>query len=171
MNKPKLVYIEDQCRRYTFDAKKVKTFVSNHIEVNDVILNLFAGKHMFKHTGAKEIRVDSDITMPSLNYSMPAEKALIKLKKLKRKFDVIIYDPPWNERKSKEFYGGRYIGKFTKLKEDIVSVLKLDGCIISCGYHITEFGKKRGFRLERIAVVNPFGEIRPYFISIERKID
>ena len=169
MNNPKMIYIEDQCRRYTFDAKKVKNFISKTIEFNNVVLNLFAGKHTFKSTGAKEIRVDSDITMPSLNYAMTAEKALVKLKKLKRKFDIIIYDPPWNERKSKEFYEGRYIGKFTKLKEDIVSVLKPNGKIISCGYHITEFGKKRGFEIEKLAVVNPFGEIRPYFISIERK--
>ena len=82
---------------------------------------------------------------------------------------TFIFDPPWNARKAREKYEGRYIGKFTKLKEDIVKLLNPRGKIISAGYKISYFGKKRGFNLEKVLVVNPGGDINPFFIVVERK--
>lgn len=83
-------------------------------------------------------------------------------------FDTIIFDPPWNARKAREKYEGRYIGKFTKLKEDIVKLLNPGGKIISAGYKISYFGKKRGFTLDKVLVVNSGGDINPFFISVEK---
>lgn len=163
---PELFYIEDGCHKYTFDAKKVKAFVKDNLE-GEKILNLFAGKNIIHYSS---VRVDLDPKAPRLTHNIGAEDFLVQAIDKDWKFDTIIYDPPWNERKSKEFYEGRFIGRFTKLKNAIVDILEPNGIVISVGYEITNFGKLRGMQLEKMATVNPSGEIRPYFISIERKI-
>ena len=163
-NIPELSYIEDGCYKWTFDAKKVKKFVENNCQGK--VLNLFAGKNRLS---VNEVRVDiSDEFFPG--FDIGAEEFIKMAKEEGWKFDTIIYDPPWNERKSKEFYDGNYIGKFTKLKNGIVSLLKQSGIIISLGYEITNFGKSRGMLLIKLLIVNPKGEIRPYFASIEKQI-
>lgn len=163
-NNPTIHYIEDGCFKYTFEAKKVKIIVEKHCVGN--ILNLFAGKTKLNVT---EIRVDiSNEFEPDFN--MDAKDYIRYAIKENHKYDSIIYDPPWNERKSKEFYNGKYIGKFTKLKDGIVSLLKYNGRIISAGYEISNFGKKRNMEIKKIYTINPFGEIRPYFISIEKLV-
>lgn len=163
-NRPQMVYLEDQCFSYTFDAKKVKKIVESHCKGK--VLNLFAGKNKLS---VEETRVDlSDEFKPDFN--MNAEDYLNYVLSKGFTFDTIIYDPPWNERKSKEFYNGNYIGKFTKLKDNIVKILTEKGIIISVGYEISNFGKKRLMEVKTVYTVNPFGEIRPYFISIEKKV-
>lgn len=158
-----LVYIEDNCFRWTFKAKKVKKFVEE--QCRGPTLNLFAGKIRLD---IDELRVDIlDDYDPDI--CMDAEDFISRAKHPYANYDTIIYDPPWNERKSKELFNGKYIGKFTKMKDDIVALLNPNGQIISLGYTITNFGKKRGMHLKELAIVNPHGEIRPYFISIEEK--
>jgi len=165
-NNPKIFYIEDQCFRWTFQAKKVRKIVEKHCKEGQV-LNLFAGKTLLN---VDDLRVDlSNEYNPDMNIS--AEDAINLLNKHNRKFNTIIYDPPWNERKAKEFYNGNYIGKFTKLKDGVVSLLEDKGIIISAGYEITNFGRIRNMKLTKIFVINPYGEIRPYFITIEKKIN
>jgi len=160
---PEISYISASCYKWTFSAYKIKKFVENNCKGE--VLNLFAGKNRLR---VKESRVDvSNEFYP--DYCMSAND-FIKLARTKNlRYDTIIWDPPWNERKAKEFYDGKYIGKFTKLKDRVISLLNDYGIIISLGYEITNFGKWRGMDLVRVAVVNPKGEIRPYFISIEKK--
>lgn len=164
--KTELKLINDICVKYTFDAKKVKEYVVSNCEKKT--LNLFAGMNVLATDGIDETRIDLDVDMPDLDFNCSAEVFINSY--IGDKFDTIIYDPPWNERKAKEFYEGRYIGRFQKLKEGIVRQLKLGGIIISAGYEITNFGKKRGFEQEKLLIVNSHGEIRPYFISIERHV-
>lgn len=157
-----IYYVEDNCFAWTFEAKKVKKIVED--ECLGKVLNLFAGKYRLD---IPETRVDispefcPDVVMDAEDF----------IKTTQLRFDTIIYDPPWNERKSKEFYNGHQIGKFTKLKTAITLLLNTHGKIISIGYEITNFGKSRNMMLETVYVVNPKGEIRPYFISIERQIN
>lgn len=163
MMKERIDLIEDGCFKWTFDAKKVKRFVE--IFSHGDVLNLFAGKNRLN---IPETRVDiSNEFKPDFNQD--AESFLKEAIQKNWNYDTIIYDPPWNERKSKELYKGRYVGKFTKLKDDIVRLLADNGLVISIGYTITNFGGKRGMELIKLAVVNPKGEIRPYFISLEMK--
>lgn len=159
--------IRANCFAYTFGDPKLMKIVKSMVE-GPRILNLFAGKNTVHRL---EVRVDSDPEMPNLHFTGTAKKFLNMMKRKLVIFNTIIYDPPWNERKSKEFYGGRHIGKFTRLKDDIVSVLDASGIIISAGYEIDNFGKGRGMKLEEVLVVNPSGEIRPFFITVERKVD
>jgi len=160
---PEIIYMAAGCSRWTFDVNKVRRFVEKNCKGS--VLNLYAGKNRLS---VNEIRVDiSNGFKPDYHMS---DEIFIKLSvKENLRFDTIIYDPPWNERKSKEFYDGNYIGKFTKVKNNLVSLLNESGVIISLGYEITNFGRWRGMELIKIAVIDPKGEIRPYFISIEKK--
>ena len=158
----KITYMEANCYKYTFDDPKIRAWVTDRCEGD--VLNLFAGQNI---VSPREVRVDVDANMPKLHYKMSAEKYLDEMC---WDFDTIIYDPPWNERKAKELYNGNYIGKFTKLKNQIVGNLNYNGKIISAGYEITNFGEKRGLQLEELLIVNPKGEIRPFFVSIERRL-
>lgn len=164
-NNPEVYYLEDGCYKWTFDAKKVKKVVENNCK-GDVI-NLFAGKNKLHLPNLpEETRVDvSDEFRPDFN--IKAEHFIKFALKNNIRCDTIVYDPPWNERKSKEFYEGHYIGKFTKLKNNLIKILNPKGIIISVGYEISNFGKNRMMTVDKLYVVNPFGEIRPYFISIE----
>lgn len=163
-NNPEMFYIEDGCYSWTFDAPKVKEVVESLC--NGKTLNLFAGKNKLD---IDEVRVDlSNEFKP--DYNMNAQDYLQFALDNNWIYDNIVYDPPWNKRKSKEFYNGNYIGQFTKLKNNIAKILKLHGQIISIGYELSNFGKSRGFELSKVYVINSFGEIRPYFISVETKI-
>lgn len=171
---PEIYYIEDNCFRWTFEAKKVKKIVEENCAKEGKVLNLFAGK---THLDVDEIRVDSDNEF-SPDFNCPAEDFIDLAKRNKQTYPTIIYDPPWNARKSKEFYKGKKarnktskIGTFTILKDDIVLLLSRGGNIISLGYEITNFGHSRNMKLEKMYVINPKGEIRPYFISVERQIN
>lgn len=165
MNDPNLFYIEGGLYKYTFQEAKVKAVVEEECrEFNSEVLNLFAGKHRLDVED--EFRVDlSDEFEPD-----HCGDAMGFLKDAGNdKWDCMVYDPPFNERKSKEFYEGRRVGKYTKMKDSIVQCLNPGGKIVGLGHEISNFGKGRGMEVESLYVVNPFGEIRPYFISVERK--
>ena len=160
---PRLHYTPAQNKPYTFQDPKVRQFVESRLTGR--VLNLFAGKTILDYPGEK-IRVDLDTEMPQLNFVGCASNYLINTKLT---FDTIIYDPPWNERKSKEKYEGRMIGKYTRHKDLIVSKLNTNGQIISAGYEISNFGEIRGMGLTDILICNPFGEFRPFFVTVEKK--
>ena len=162
---PRVYYLRGNCFAYTFDEEQVRQWVGSRLRGR--VLNLFAGLHTFDDFPIQEFRVDSNSVMPSLDFCGTAEEFLTT--NPDERFDSVIWDPPWNLRKSKEFYGGRYIGQFTRLKNRTSEILTPKGRIITAGYEITNFGAKRGFDLRSICVVDPCGEIRPYFLSLEVK--
>jgi hypothetical protein len=165
---PELHYLEDGCFRYTFDAPKVKQAVESLCARAGKTVNLFAGKNHLH--GVDEIRVDSsDEFHPDYNWRATSFLNMARFHHWQ--FPRIIWDPPWNERKAKEFYNGRYIGRFTRLKDKTVSILSPGGRIISLGNEISNFGEGRGMFLEHVYIINPKGEIRPYIISVERKMN
>lgn len=163
---PKLEYLEANCYKYTFDDQKILKWVRDRIPPNVKILNLYAGPNVVRFG---ETRVDSDPKLENLTHRMTDEEFIKLAKKEKWKYDVIIWDPDWNKRKSKEFYEGRQRGRYTRYKDDIVDMLNYNGIIIGVGYEITNFGETRGMFKEITLVVNPHGEIRPFFVSIERR--
>jgi hypothetical protein len=164
---PNLHYIEGNLFKYTFREAKVKKAVEEECrEFDSEVLNLFAGKNKLD---VAEFRCDlSGEFAPDYHgdtFDYLKESAIIG-----RKWDVMVYDPPFNARKSKEFYGGRRVGVYTKMKDSIVSCLNTGGKIIGLGHEISNFGKGWGMAIESLYTINPFGEIRPYFISVERKV-
>lgn len=140
-------YLAQPPRKYTFEQPKLKLWVESWCKGK--VLNLFAGKTLLD---IDEVRVDIDKDMPA-DYHMVAFEFISTWQG--DKFDTVILDPPYNIRKAREKYGtywnGGYIGKLTKIKNAIPSILEDNKSrIISLGYDTVGMSKSRGF--EKIAI-------------------
>ena len=145
-----ITYMEQPPKRYTFEQPLLKKWVEEHCTGR--VLNLFAGRVKLD---ADEFRVDMDKEMPADWYG-DAETFVNTYKG--EKFDTIVLDPPYSLRKSREKYEGRYIGKFTKIKDNITKILKDGGIVISLGYSSTGMSNLRGFNKTALCVVCHSGD-------------
>lgn len=162
---PKLIYFEQPIKRYTFEMTKLKHWVESICEGK--VLNLFAGKTKLN---VDEIRNDMDINVKA-DYHMDAfEFVNFWIENKKEKFDTVIVDPPYSDRKSMEKYGGRIVSKFRKIKDILPQIINNNGIVISCGYHSTCLGKSRGFSKEHICIIGHGGSYHDTLILVERKI-
>lgn len=112
------------------------------------VLNLFAGK---VRLSVLETRVDisdeynPDYVSDAFAFVAGWSEGL---------FDTIIFDPPYNLRKSREKYGeGRYIGSATKIKNHLPRILKPGGVVITLGYDSVGMANLRGFEKRAICLV------------------
>jgi len=118
-------YLIQPPKKYTFQQPKLKEWTEKWCKGK--VLNLFAG---ITKLNVDEFRVDIDINAAADWYGDAYEFVV----STKQKFDTIILDPPYNLRKSREKYGGRYIGSFTKIKNELSYILNDNGLILHYGY-------------------------------------
>lgn len=142
-------YLVQAPRRFTFEQPQLKKWVERWCKGKT--LNLFAGKTILF---CDEFRVDINKEMKADWYG----DAYKFVKTTKMKFDTIILDPPYNLRKAREKYQGKYIGLFTKLKNILIKIINENGRVISFGYDTTGMGKIRGFEKIAMCVVNHSGD-------------
>ena len=136
--------INTNLRRYTFESPKIKKWVEEQSVGRT--LNLFAG---YTKLDIDEIRNDLDSNAVA-DYHMDALDFINSWKG--DKFDTIILDPPYAYRKAMEMYNGNYSSRFKQIADNIPSVLKKGGRVISFGYHSTFLGKKRKAWLKTLCV-------------------
>ena len=140
-------YLTQRPKRYTFQQPKLKEWIELHSKGK--VLNLFAGKTKLN---LDEIRNDENIEM-SADYHMDAYNFVLYAIEKNMKFDTIILDPPYNLRKSREKYEGRYIGSFTKIKNELTKILNEGGYVITLGYDTVGMANCRGFRKVAICLI------------------
>jgi len=145
MNVVDFTYLAQPPKKWTFEQPKLKEWTEKWCKGK--VLNMFAGK---TRMNVDEFRVDiSDEFNPDW-----VGDCYDFVTKTDMKFDTIIFDPPYNLRKSREKYGdGRYIGSLTKLKNEFHKILKPNGRIIHFGYDSVGMGKGRGFHKIAICLV------------------
>ncbi len=141
---------------------KLKSWVEQRAEGK--VLNLFAGKVLLN---CNEIRVDLDPTVPA-DYYMDAYSFVESWRG--KPFDSVILDPPYNLRKARELYDGRYIGSFTKIKNILPRIIKPGGIVISFGYDTTGMSFSRGFVKAGICLINHSGDHNDTLAVVERRI-
>lgn len=160
----KFSYLLQPPKRWTFEQPKLKKWVEERCIGNT--LNLFAGK---TRLDVRETRVDISEEFDP-DYLMDAYD-FVNMAILKGDvFDTIILDPPYNLRKSREKYGGKYIGSFTKIKNKIPEILYKNGIVITLGYDTVGMSKSRGFEKEEICVVCHGGDHNDTLVVKERKL-
>ena len=169
MDKIDFTYLAQPPRRYTFEAPKVKLWTEQ--QCKGKVLNLFAGKTILN---VDEVRVDIDPLMPA-DYRIDAYNFVERWAELvkdnkQNKFDTIILDPPWNYRKAREKYEGRWIGKLTKVKNLLPQILNDGGRVISWGYSTVGMSKSRGFKKLAICLVCNNGDHSDYMGLVEKKL-
>ncbi|MBD3282078.1 MAG: hypothetical protein GF387_00475 [Candidatus Portnoybacteria bacterium] len=155
-------YLSQPPKRYTFEQQKLKQWTEKWCKGK--VLNLFAGKVKLN---IDEYRVDIDKEMPADHYGDAYEF----VKNTKMKFDTIVFDPPYNLRKSREKYGGRYIGSLTKIKNELSKILNPQGRIIHFGYDSVGMSKSRGFKKIAICLVCHSGDHNDTICLVEEKLE
>lgn len=151
-------YLAQPPKRYTFEQPQLKLWVEKWSKGK--VLNLFAGTTKLN---VDEFRVDIDKTCPANWYGDAYEFVTTT----KSKFDTIIFDPPYNLRKAREKYGGRYIGLATKIKNELPKILNPNSRVISFGYDTVGMSKSRGFNKIAICLVCHNGDHQDTLCVVE----
>lgn len=154
-------YLLQPPRKFTFQQPKLKLWTEKYC--NGKVLNLFAG---ITKMNCNEYRVDCNKEMIADYYG----DAYGFVKNTDMKFDTIIFDPPYNLRKAREKYQGKYIGSDTKIKNILSGILNDGGRIISFGYNSVGMGKIRGFEKIAICLVCHNGNHQDTICTVEKKI-
>jgi hypothetical protein len=157
-------YLMQPPNKYTFKQPRLKKWVEDNCEGE--VLNLFAGIVLLN---VKETRVDIDETT-NPDFCMDAYDFVLYCIENNIKFDTILLDPPYNLRKSREKYEGRYIGSLTKIKNLLPNILNDNGVIIALGYDTVGMGKRRGFKKEAICLICHSGDHNDTLCLKERKL-
>jgi tRNA1(Val) A37 N6-methylase TrmN6 len=87
--------------------------------------------------------------------------------------DTVLFDPPFSPTQSKTKYGTnsnlqtnkRY---WTLLKKEIQRIIKPNGIAISCAWNSGGIGKKYGFELVEIVLINHGGGRNDTIVTVER---
>ena len=158
-------YLSQPPKRYTFQQPKLKEWTEKWCKGK--VLNLFAG---IVKLNVDEVRVDIDKNVLA-DYFMDAYDFVKMCISKGTKFDTIVLDPPYNLRKSREKYGGRYIGSFTKIKNELSKILNDGGLIIHYGYDSVGMSKSRGFKKIAVCLVCHNGDHNDTICLVERKVN
>ncbi len=158
----KFSYMKTPLRRYTFENKRIKEWVEEHVEGN--ALNLFAGKTLLN---CHEVRNDLREEMPA-DYHMDALDFVAAWQG--DPFGTVILDPPYAYRKSMEMYDGAVSSPFNQIKNLLPNIMTPTGIVITFGYHSNVMGEKRGFEQEELLIMSHGGAIHDTLAIVERRV-
>lgn len=161
-------YLCQPPKKWTFEQPKLKEWVENWCEPKRgrYVLNLFAGKIRLN---VAEVRVDISPEFRP-DYCISAEQFIKSCITEGVKFHTIILDPPYNLRKAREKYDGKYIGSFTKIKNLLPDILYPKGRVITLGYDTVGMSKSRGFEKIAVCIVCHGGDHNDTLCLVERKV-
>ncbi|KKL82211.1 hypothetical protein LCGC14_1987050, partial [marine sediment metagenome] len=110
-----MTYLMQPPKKWTFEQPKLKEWVEKWCYGN--VLNLFAGK----------VRLDVDELRVDVSNEFSPDEVCDAFRFVTTPpsidFHTIILDPPYNLRKSREKYNGRWIGSLTKIKNELPKLL------------------------------------------------
>lgn len=162
---PLFTYLVQPPKKYTFEMPKLLTWTIQNCKGKT--LNLFAGKT--KLNGVDETRIDLNKDVPA-DYYMDAYEFVLMAKENGWKYDTVIFDPPYNLRKSREKYFGVYTSELRKIKTVLPDIINLGGSVISYGYDSVGMGKTRGFEKVHVCLVCHGGDHNDTICLIENKV-
>lgn len=160
-NMMQLSYLHQPPKRCTFEMLKLKKYVEGWCRGKT--LNLFSGQTRLR--GIDEYRVDIDPTTKP-DFIGDAYEFIITTP---LKFDTVILDPPYNTRKSREKYNGRWIGNFKKIKDALPPIINDGGIVISLGYDTVGMSRSRGFEKIAACIICHLGDHNDTLCLVERK--
>lgn len=159
-----MTYLTQPPKKWTFEQPKLKEWVESRCI--EPVLNLFAGK---VRLNLNEDRVDISKEF-SPDFCIDAYTAVKELSG-KVSYGTVILDPPYNLRKAREKYDGKYIGSFTKIKNLLPEILIPKGRVITLGYDTVGMSKSRGFKKIAVCVVCHNGDHNDSLVVVEEKVE
>jgi len=165
--------------KQTFTIKPIKEMLISEIK-EGIVAEPFAYvgtlKKLFLSSAHVRI-IDNDINPEyETNYHMDA---VVFLKRFdNNSVDMVVYDPPYSPRQVSECY--KNFGKtvtqedtrmdfWSRAKDEISRILKVDGKVICFGWNSMGVGKTRGFEMQRILLVPHGGSIHDTICTVEIK--
>lgn len=158
----------------TFSMKPIGEFVQRYLAASKVSVDPFArDKDWFTHTN--DLNPDT-----KTQHHLDARDFLQALEATGVEADLLIVDPPWTCRQISECYKGfgmpvtketTQIGKLYKeVRDRAMPILTDDAVVLSFGYNSTGMGKKRGFEIVEIMLVNQGGPHQDIICLAERRV-
>lgn len=142
----------------TFDVIPIHNMVRKYLHASAISVDPFArNKRWATYTNDLNPKTDAE-------FHMEASEFLEMLRRRGIKPDLILFDPPYSPRQIQELYEG--IGRKTEQStthlaatwsdcRDIIAKMTADGGIVlSFGWNSTGMGKKHGFEIEELLLVN-----------------
>jgi hypothetical protein len=153
--------------RWTFTIPPIKRLLSEEM-FDGIWVDPFAGEN-----SPASITNDINPARPSTHHM----DALEFLKSLDSdSADGILYDPPYSFTQAKTAYAGFGSNKFitrmdywANCKKEIARIVKYKGKVICFGWNSNGIGKGKGFRMERVLIVNHGGSKNDTLVTVETK--
>jgi hypothetical protein len=145
--------------KWTFEIKPIKELLQEEVFGSNWV-DPFAGKN-----GKMYAKFTNDIEMGGVD-------ALSYLKKMKGKYDGVLYDPPYSITQArmygkKEFSSMKY---WADCKNEIARIIRPGGKAICFGWSSMGLGKGRGFELNRVLLVPHGGSKNDTIVTVESKV-
>lgn len=185
-HQPKFTYMKLPPSKWIFQYPRMREWmylkVAEKFNVQEPVLNLFAGKTLLKPM-FEEYRVDiveefedngtiyktyADYVGGGLEYAQDYQ-SLMRIADAKP-YKITFLDPPFSVRKSREKYGDRQIGSFTKIKNELLSILSDDSRVITWGYSSVGMSAKRGYELTEVLLICHSGDHNDTIVTVEDRI-
>lgn len=140
----------------------------------------FCNKQHKRKQGTNLISNDLNPIYPT-TYNLEANDFGEKMEAMNKQFDLILFDPPYSLRQLKEQYESigsklplwQTQNKWKRARNALSKCVRPGGYVISFGWETSGFGRKRGFELVEVMVLNQAGHADRYdlLITVERKIN
>jgi len=155
--------------KWTFQIKPIRELLEKY-NVGDGWIDPFAGM-------SSPAEITNDLNPDSkAQYHL---EALEFVKTLKGKFDGCVFDPPYSLTQVSRSYKGMgkeyhnandRTGAFTKVRNVLSNLIKINGIVIYFGWNSNAMGKKRGFEIVEILLVAHGGNRNDTIVTVEKKI-
>jgi hypothetical protein len=155
----------------TFEIKPIKELIEETILPGEIWIDPFANDSKIATiTNDLNPKFDTDYHMDALDFLKMFDDNSI---------DGVLYDAPYSSRQVVECYKG--VGKeitkettqsifWSKHKDEIARIIKLNGKTVSCGWNSQGVGKNRGFELKRTLLVPHGGSHNDTIVTVEQKV-
>ena len=155
---------------YTFTIKPIVELLEKYVGNGKGWIDPFAGTSKWATiTNDHNPEFDTHYHLEALDF----------VNQLKKMYRGVLFDPPYSYRQVSEHY--KVIGKkatqldtstrfYNRVLNPIANKLILGGTAISFGWNSTGFGKKRGFAIIEILLVNHGGYHNDTIVTVERKM-
>lgn len=156
----------------TFNIPAIKDFIQNNIKKEWYIADPFARNNKIANI-TNDIDVDTEAF-----FHMDALEFLKSLHT--NSIDCVLYDPPYSPRQIKEVYTrldksvswtDTNASFWSNQKKEISRIVKRGGVVFSFGWNSNGIGKKYGFAMRKILLVNHGGQHNDTICTLEEKVN
>jgi hypothetical protein len=165
----KIEWVWAMANKWTFEITFVYDLLQQYLKVATNVLVPFAGETRFSHKQCTYIDIEDGRPPPYIKGD--SLEVLPTLVKDKKKYDLIISDPPFSMFQAVHTYGNKRLQDITYIKQNYVLLCRPGGRIIHFGFNSTGMGHNRGFLRERLIIMNFGGSHNDMEILIEKRIE